>query len=264
MPGDDIFSSQTKMEFTRGEGSDGSSDTHNIDTHVIDASFVYGSSWVEGEKLRDVIILSDDGQGNIETTPHYKMGMTSSYEDKKLGDHGDMMPIDEADDTQFLAGDARGNIQPGLAALHTIFIREHNRIASIIKAELFGDAPDSSLELCDIEHIFDESRMLVEAEFQKIIYEDWLPALTGRKLQYGATAHGQCNIESPRIRTWFSNALFRFGHTMVNQEFWRLTPLAPTIEFVPLNPSSEDHQTGPCRTDTGSSGTRGRDFTLHS
>eukprot|EP00121_Abeoforma_whisleri_P008876 Awhi_evm1s8154 len=256
---DDIFSSQTTMEFTRGEGSDGS-DTHNIDSHVIDASFVYGSSAEEGELLRDVIVLSNDGNGNIETTPHFMMDMITSYEDIELGDNGHMMPIDERDDSQFLAGDARGNIQPGLASLHTVFIREHNRIASTLKAELFGDVENSSLESCDIEYIFDESRMLVEAQFQKIIYEDWLPALTGRKLKYSST---QCETVSPRIRTWFANALFRFGHSMVNQEFWRLKAKAPIVDFVALNPNSKRHKTGPCRSSTKGKGKKGSEFKLY-
>eukprot|EP00121_Abeoforma_whisleri_P000985 Awhi_evm1s879 len=36
------------------------------------------------------------------------------------------------------------------------------------------------------------------------------------------------------------------------------------IPFIPLNPDSKDHQTGPCRTASGSSGSNGKQYTLHS
>ena len=67
----------------------------------------------------------------------------------------------------------RVNEQPTLGAMHALFIKEHNRIARRLK-ELNPNWND--------EKLYQESKRIVNAEWQHIIYNEWLPLLIGVEL----------------------------------------------------------------------------------
>lgn len=103
----------------------------------------------------------------------------------------------------FLAGDVRPNENPALTSIHTVFIREHNKLCGELSKAFPKESPTKLFELARKINIF---------QMQKIVYEEFLPAITGRKLRVG-----RFNPDvDPSVSDIFSTAAFRLGHTMVS------------------------------------------------
>jgi len=124
----------------------------------------------------------------------------------------------------FLAGDVRANEQVGLAAMHTLFVREHNRLARVLTER------DSN---ASAESIFQTARRLVIAELQIITYNEFLPALIGP----GAIPayRGYDASVNPTIYNEFSAAAFRLGHSMVSEQIRRIRLNGRPITAGPLS-----------------------------
>ncbi|MDP3937074.1 MAG: peroxidase family protein [Deltaproteobacteria bacterium] len=168
----------------------------NLITAYIDASNVYGSDSVRAAALR-----TNDGTGRLKTSA----GDLLPFNTGGLPNAGGTSP------SLFLAGDVRANEQVGLTALHTLFVREHNRVA----ARIHHHEP----ELSDDE-IYERARRIVSAEMQVITYKEFLPYLLGP----GALAPytGYDPDVDPGIGNIFSTASYRFGHSMLPDELLRL------------------------------------------
>ena len=124
----------------------------NSNTHWLDASTVYGSTPSDLDSVR----LGQDGL--------LKNSVTS--------DGKELLPLNPgcAEATCFYAGDVRAQENPHLAILHTLMLREHNRIARALKQlnPVWND-----------ELLFQETRRIVVAEIQQITYNEYLPILLG-------------------------------------------------------------------------------------
>jgi peroxidase len=165
-------------------------------TAWIDASNVYGS-----DSERALALRTNDGTGRLKTSE----GNLLPFNKEGLPNAGG------PSDTLFFAGDVRANEQVGLTALHTLFVREHNRLAETIAR----DHPD-----LDGDQIYEKARQIVGAEIQVITYKEFLPELLGR----GAIPpyRGYDPETNARIANEFSTATYRFGHSMLSPTLLRL------------------------------------------
>lgn len=148
-------------------------------TAYLDASNIYGSDDVTAGFLRD----------------------TDGY---MLSDNG-LLPYDGF---AFYAGDVRANENVVLTSLHTLFVREHNRLVKLIEKHAPG---------ADEEEIFQLARKIVGAELQIITYKEFLPTLLGPAAPRREDYAYQPAV-NPGIANEFSGALYRVGHTMLSAD----------------------------------------------
>ncbi|MEM7170413.1 MAG: peroxidase family protein [Pseudomonadota bacterium] len=165
-------------------------------TAWIDASNVYGSDEVRAAALRKT-----DGSGQLKTSS----GKLLPFNSAGLPNAGG------ASSSLFLAGDVRANEQTGLTAMHTLFVREHNRLARSIRRKnpsMTGD------------EIYQKARQLVGAEMQVITYKEFLPVLLGKNAL--SRYRGYKAKVKPDIANVFSTAAYRFGHSALSPRLLRL------------------------------------------
>lgn len=131
----------------------------NQATSFFDLSPIYGNSLAQNQILRefqDGRLLEDNRHGT-NWPPH------SPVSDK-------FCDIESDTEVCYKTGDVRANQQPSIASIQVIFLREHNRIAAIFK-QLNPTWND--------ERIFQETRQIIIALYQKICYYEWLPWFVG-------------------------------------------------------------------------------------
>jgi hypothetical protein len=125
----------------------------------------------------------------------------------------------------FLAGDVRANEQVGLTVVHTLFVREHNRLSSRIQSQFPG--------LSD-EQIYQIARRIVGAEMQIITYEEYLPAMLGDLAPDPNEAVYDPTLDAS-ITNSFAHAVFRFGHSQISPETLLVNNSGQTVGSVSID-----------------------------
>ncbi|XP_048886441.1 eosinophil peroxidase isoform X1 [Brienomyrus brachyistius] len=115
----------------------------------------------------------------------------------------------------FQAGDTRANEHLGMIALHTLFLREHNRLAQELHLLNPHWSPDT---------LYQEARKILGAVHQVLTWNHYLPRVLGQKahLELLPPYHGYQPDTDPSIANAFATAAFRFAHVTVHPVVNRL------------------------------------------
>ncbi|XP_028406557.1 eosinophil peroxidase-like [Dendronephthya gigantea] len=176
----------------------------NSDTSFVDASQVYGSTDELAERLREN--KGKGGKGLLATSNGVN-GRFLPINTEELEGPVNLCNNEKSGGKCFLSGDVRTNEQPGLASMHTLFVREHNRIAR----ELSKINPSWKNE-----KLYQEARKILGAVWQKMTYVDFLPIIIGETLPPYPGYNPNVNAD---LTNGFSTAAFRFGHTLIRPAF---------------------------------------------
>ncbi|MEC4892687.1 MAG: peroxidase family protein [Oscillatoria sp. PMC 1051.18] len=221
---DPYYTGTQEIQFSRSlyntaTGTDPSNPRQQINeiTSYIDASMVYGSDPIRAEALR-----TNDGTGKLKTSA------------------GDLLPFNTeglpnaggTSETLFFAGDVRAGEQIGLTAVHTLFVREHNRLAEEIAADPTISAKAAAAGLSIEDYIYETARKIVGAQIQVITYNEFLPLLLGED---GLEAYNGYNATvNASVSNEFAHAAFRVGHTMLSPELQRINNDGTSLGSVAL------------------------------
>jgi peroxidase len=208
---EEISFTRSIYDFSTGTSVNNPREQINEITAYIDGSNVYGSNNERAAALR-----TNDGTGKLKTSIGNNGEVLLTFNTEGL-DNDD--PFNRPANQLFLGGDIRANEQVGLTATHTLFVREHNRLAEEIGQRL----DNGDTELVDVfeasglsrgDFIYEAARRTVGAEIQAITYNDFLPLLLGKNTLDDYSGYDQ--TVNVGISNEFSTAAFRVGHTMLS------------------------------------------------
>eukprot|EP00063_Salmo_salar_P050971 XP_014025806.1 PREDICTED: eosinophil peroxidase-like isoform X1 [Salmo salar] len=226
----------------------------NAITSFVDASMVYGSSSPMAAALRNLssplglLALNDQAsdqglaympylprlQGRLDPCgPRSGSGANSTGATSASDTSATASTEQENITSCFQAGDSRANEHLGMIALHTLFLREHNRLVRELHLLNPHWSPDT---------LYQEARKIMGAVHQILTWEHYLPRVLGETPTslLMPPYRGYDPEIDPSIANVFSAAAFRFAHVTVQPMVARLGPgysLAPQHPPLPLHHS---------------------------
>ncbi len=109
----------------------------------------------------------------------------------------------------YVAGDGRANENYALTSMHTIWARNHNYHVEQLKAAGFQGTE---------KELFEAAKAVNEAEYQRVVFDEFAGMLLGGIRGRGDHGHGGYNPDAdPGISHEFAAAVYRFGHSLIGQ-----------------------------------------------
>lgn len=195
----------------------------NLISSYIDGTNVYGFDYQRARTLR-----LNDGSGKLKTSQNqngYLLPMDRNCTDENL--------------SIFITGDTRANDNAVLSSLHTLFVREHNRLCE----DLLYYYPSISGH---DETIYQLARAMVVGMIQAITYNEYLPALLGnnalpeywgyRETTDATISNIFSTVCSPVVLTMFSDVVpfGRNGKTIALKKLYRNSKILIENGIEPL------------------------------
>jgi Ca2+-binding RTX toxin-like protein len=135
----------------------------------------------------------------------------------------------------YVAGDGRANENFALTSIHTIWARNHNfHVEGLQAAGFQGTA----------EELFQAAKMINEAEYQRVVFDEYLETLLGGLRSPGTHGFDEYDPNANAgISHEFAAAVFRFGHSLIGQTMTVLdangNPTQVSLFDAFLNPSND-------------------------
>nr|QCY41338.1 myeloperoxidase [Channa argus] len=202
----------------------------NALTAFLDLSQVYGSEEKLARSLRDLksdgglmLVNSEFRDNGRELLPFHPLQVRMCATRKNVTNDTNAKEV-----PCFIAGDTRVDENIALTSMHTLFVREHNRLAR----ELKRINPQ-----WDSETLYQEARKIMGAYTQLFVFRDYLPHIVGEdamRRQLGRYPGYDPNV-NPSISNVFATAAYRFAHLAIQpfvprlDQNYRENPQFPSV-----------------------------------
>ena len=225
-----------------------------------------GTGLVEGDLLTPVAVPQDGVRINtafLNDIAHSASPVTRgvpNLEDANTVAGGSLDPVatgqydNELLDLHFICGDGRCNENIGLTAIHQTFHMEHDRLVDSFNNPTTGilTRPENAALLAEFmrvnltpanpgdktftysERLFQAARFINEMEYQHLVFEEFARKIQPELPPFPVFAFNQTDI-NPAITAEFAHAVYRFGHSMLNESIPRVNPASAVTQGASLH-----------------------------